>query len=360
MKLNFVSTHVLNNSRRPQMEKAQRDMIVASHEAATGRLYDPGVVLGHKTGRFVFNEGQLNNIGRLMDTNNLLAQRMAAGQLAINSLVGGKEANGKGIEGVLTRFNTELVGYPAVSSSETLQRSAQGAIKSFYSALDTNFNGEYVFGGTNTQQAPMKPYEDAQKVMQQAFEDFFGFASDDVQVKDITAGQMAEFIDGPFSELFNENNWKEYFSNAEDDVPRNIISPAGEMVDSGISANEKGFREALKNLALVGEFGALGLSDEAQEMLVSRTRAGMDNTSTGSAVTQIISSASRLGAAESQVSKATDRMNLQETVLNGTRVELIGVDQADAVQRVMDMMNMLTMSYQLTMQLSRMSLVNYL
>lgn len=360
MKLNFFSTHVLNNSRRAQMEKAQRDMIVASHEAATGRLYDPGVVLGHKTGRFVYNEGQLNNISRLMDTNNLVAQRMVASQAAINSLVGGKEANGNSVEGALTRFNMELVSYPSVANAETLQRSAQGAIKSFYSAMNTNFNGEYVFGGTNTQQAPMKPYEDAQKVMQQAFEDFFGFASDDARVKDITAGQMAEFIDGPFSELFNEDNWKEYFSSAEDTVPRNIISPAGEMVDVGISTNEKGFREALKNLALVGEFGALDLSEDAQEMLISRTRAGTDNTSTGSAVTQIITSASRLGAAESQVSKATDRMSLQEKVLNDTRVELIGVDQADAVQRVTDTMNMLNMSYQLTMQLSRMSLVNYL
>lgn len=362
MKVGFVSTYVMGNSSRQSILQAQSDLMKASYEATTGRVYDPGMTLGGKTGRFINNESQINYLNGLKDTNNLATQRMAASQTALNSLV---LSDKEGSDGVLNAFNKVLMGDPLVSTPKVMQTSAQSALDSFVSALNTNYNGEYVFGGTNTSQAPFEYYkagsnEGTSETVQDSFRDFFGFSPDDPAVADISEEQMQEYIDGPFSDLFEDPSWGANFSNASDTPKQNRISASGETVNISVSANEDGFRHAMKNLILVAEFGNVGLSDEAQAVVSDRASVSGNGVATGTAITEIITTSSTLGSSEERVKRANERIEAQLSVLNGTRNELIGANQVEASYQVMALQNMLSISYSLTAQISRMSLVNYL
>ncbi|MHC5307645.1 flagellar hook-associated family protein [Bartonella sp. LJL80] len=363
MKISSVSTYVMGNYQRPLIAQGQSDLMKASYEATMGRVYDPGLTLGRQTGRFIGNENQMTSLNGLKTSNSLAAQRMASAQAAMQSLVfaGDKDT----ASGSLVQFNNALMGDPVTTTPKTIQSAAQAALDSFVSAMNTSYNGEYVFGGTNTSQPPLDYYKagsntGGSKVVQDAFRNHFGFGPDDPKVADISADDMKKFIDGPFNDLFEEPSWSTNFSKAEDGAVMNRISPNGETVDISVSANEDGFRHAMKNMILVAEFGNIGLSDDAQAAVGDRARASSDSKATGSAISQIITTASSLGNSENRVSQANKRIDAQVKVLNSTRNDLIGVDPAEASNRMITLENMLNISYNMTARISKMSLVNYI
>ena len=363
MKINPISTYVLNNSQRSIVSQAQSELDEASYEAATQRIRDPGLKLGRQTGRFVENENQISTLQGLRDSNNLAAQRMASAQTALQSLVEASSKDKPG--GSLIQFNKALMGDNVAATPATMQSAAQTALDSFVSAMNTSYNGEYVFGGTNTSQPPFDYYRagsntGTSKIVQDTFRDYFGFNVDDPQVANISADDMKSFIDGPFSKLFDDPSWNTNFSRAQDGEVARRISPSGENADISASANDAGFRQAMKNMILVAEFGNIGLSSAAQGAIADRARASSDNKSTGSAINEIITSASNLGNSQSRVTNATNHINAQLSILNQTRNDMIGADPTEASAKMIQLQNVLQISYTMTARISKMTLANYI
>ncbi|WP_297322440.1 flagellar hook-associated family protein [uncultured Bartonella sp.] len=363
MKINLISSYVLNNSQRPIVAQAQADLIEASYEATNNRIRDPGLKLGRQTGRFIENENQISSLNGLKEGNELAANRMSAAQSAMQSLIGASDKTNPG--GTLIQFNKALMGDNVTATPKTMQSAAQSALDSFVSAMNTSYNGEYVFGGTNTQEPPFDYYKagsntGASQVVLDAFQSFFGFSVTDPGVNQITDAQMTEFIDGPFSKLFEEPSWSTNFSRAEDGAVVNRISATGETIDISSSANEAGFRHAMKNMVLVAEFGNIGLSDKAQQVVSNRARASSDGKATGSAITEIITVASTLGNSQARVKNAIDHMNAQLTILNQTRNDMIGADYTEASAKMVELQSVLQISYTMTSKIAKLSLVNYL
>lgn len=363
MKINSVSTYVMGNFQRPIIAQAQADITEASYEATMQRVRDPGLKLGRQTGRFIDNENQISSLQGLKDSNNLAAQRMATAQAAMQSLVAAGDKDKPG--GSLVQFNNALMGDSVSATPKTMQTAAQSALDSFVSALNTSYNGEYVFGGTNITQPPLDYYKagsntGGSKVVQDAFRDYFGFNVDDHQVANITDSQMKAFIDGPFNQLFEEPSWSTNFSRATDGSVTNRISQTGETVDISTSANEQGFRNAMKNMVLVAEFGDIGLSSKAQDAVSTSARASVDSASTGSSINQIIITASNLGNSQNRVTNANKQINAQLNLLNMTRNDLIGADPTEASSKIIQLENLLQISYNMTARISKLSLSNYL
>ncbi|OPB31918.1 flagellar hook-associated family protein [Bartonella sp. AR 15-3] len=359
MRVSSISTYVLNNARRNIISEGQSDLMKAGYEMATGQVYDPGLELGRKTGRLMDIENQMSYLEGYSTSNKLLSLRLSSVQVAIQSLIasGDKEAT----PGALTIFNNMLVGDAGNATPSVAQSVAQNSLGAFISALNTNFNGEYVFGGINTSEPPLKFYKvggetGPSKIVQETFENFLNGR----KLEDLTSEEMEEFIDGPFSDLFNEENFKEFFSNAQGGSIEKHIAPNGDKVDAAVSANEQGFRDAMKNLILVAEFGDIGLSKEAQESLFSRARVSADDTSTSSAVDKIIATASKVGSTEARVKAATQQIETQVGLLKGAKINMIGVDAAEVAQKVKALEAMLEASYTLTDMIRRLSLINYL
>jgi len=364
MRLGHISTYVFGNANRQLILQGQADLQKAGYESATGRVYDPGIVLGHKTGNFIHNSNKVAQFTSLQETNTLTLQRMNVAQAAMRSLIYG-DGDSKESMGALVSFNKILLGDQITATPKTMQSTAQAVLDTFVSALNTNNNGEYVFGGTNTEQAPFDYYksgsgEGASGVVRQAFENYFGFAPDAPEVANIAPEDLKKFIDGPFDTLFKDPSWNQNFCRANDEIVKNRISPNGEMVDTAVSANEEGFRHAMKNLVMVAEFGDIGLNKEAQNALSASARVGSNGKATGTAVTQIVNTSARLGGFEAQIKDANLRLDIQKVMLNGERNNLIGVDQAEAAQRAIQISTMLQISYELTAKISHMTLANYL
>ncbi|EJF88527.1 flagellar hook-associated family protein [Bartonella melophagi] len=329
----------------------------ASYEATTGKLYDPGLTLGRGTGRLVNIESQMSYVEGFSNTNKLAMLRMSSMQAAIHSLISSGDA--AAAPGALTLFNNMLMGDPGNTTPSVIQAVAQDSLSAFISALNTNYNGEYVFGGINTSEQPLNFYTvggktGPSKVVKDTFDKFL----DGRKPEDLTSEEMEEFIDGPFSNLFDEENFTKVFSNAQDGSIEKRILSNGEIVNIAASVNEKGFRNAMKNMVLVAEFGDIGLSK--QESLYSKVRTSNDQTSTSSSTSEIIAIASRIGSAEVRVKTVTQRIEIQTDLLMKAKIDLIGVDSTGAVQKVQALEAMLNLSYTLTGRISQLSLVNYL
>jgi len=364
MRLGHISSYVFGNSNQQGILRGQNDMQKANYEATNGRVYDPGLALGYKTGAFVHNENKTAQIEGLQSANKLTLERMKMSQLAMRSLIYG-DSDSKDSVGALVSFNKILIGDQITATPKTMQSTAQSVLDTFVSVINTSHNGEYIFGGTNIYEAPFEYYkagsgEGASGVVRKAFEDHFGFAPDAPEVADIKPDDLQKFIDGSFSDLFKDPSWGTYFSKANNEIIKNRISANGEMVDVSVSANEEGFRSAMHNLVMVAEFGDIGLSKEAQDTLSATARVGSDGKATGTVIAQIVNSSSRLGGFQAQVQSSNERLTLQKTVLNEERNNLIGVDQTEAAHRVIQIMTMLNISYNLTLKISHLSLINYL
>lgn len=365
MKIGSVSTHVMYNSQRQILKQGQSDLLKAAYETVMGRVSDPGLTLGRRTGRLLDVENQSNLLNEFKVTNSLIIQRMASGQAALKSLIYAPRSNEKEPEGALVHFNNILLGLSSnENTSKSLAIAAQTALDAFVSALNTSIGGEFVFGGANTSEPPLSYYkagsnEGASKVVRDKFTEHFGFAPNDPAAADITKEQMQEFIDGPFSDLFKDPSWGINFSKADDSAQKNCISPDDVTVGTSVSANEDAFRQAMKSLILVAEFADTGLSEDA----VTAVKEGAQNssgTSIGDAINKIGIVSSHLGGLEKRVQSANDQFETQLSILQNLRTQFIGVDQNEAASRLEAIKLMISMSNKLTVQISQLSLVNYL
>jgi flagellar hook-associated protein 3 FlgL len=81
---------------------------------------------------------------------------------------------------------------------------------------------------------------------------------------------------------------------------------------------------------------------------------------TTQAVTEVTASQTTLGLAQSRTSQAVTRITAQQKILNDSVLNLEEVDPYEAATRVNDLKTQIETSYQLTVQLQSMSLLNYL
>jgi len=365
MKIGHASTYMMGNGLRQLVSQAQNEITKANYEYTTEHLYQAGKVLGYKTGSFLGNEDNISFLQGLRDANNLALIRADTGQVALKSLIGEDGAD-KEKEGVLNTFNKVLLGDQTTATPEAMRSTAQSTLDSFVTALNSSYGGEYVFGGTNTRQAPFELYKSgsgqgASGVVQQAFKDHFGFdVTDAHQVANITPDEMKAFVNGPLGRLFEQPQWNDHFCRAADDLVKARISPGGETVNVSVSANDVGFRHAMKNLVMIAEFANIGLGEDTQKALSDAARMGDDGKSTGRAITQIVLSSSRLGTSRAQVQTANERINVQLTILNQSRNEMVAVEKTEAAFRANQWMNLLNESHALTAKISKLSLLNFL
>jgi len=364
MKIGHASTYMIGNGLRQLINQAQHEITKANFEYTTEHLYQPGKALGHKTGQFLGNEDRISFLQGFQGTNNIALIRAQIAQEAIKSLIGEDGAD-KEKEGVLNSFNKVLLGDQTTSTPEAMQSTARSVLESFITALNSSYNGEYVFGGTKTTQAPLEPYkpgsgQGASAVVHQAFKDYFGFDISDAQVASIKPDEMEAFVNGPFGDLFEQPAWGQHFCKATDALVEARISPSGEMVPVSVSANDVGFRHAMKNLVMIAELGNIGLDNDTQKALSDAARMGTDGKSTGRAITEIVLCSARLGTSRAQIKTANERIDVQLTILNHSRNDMIAVDKTEAAFRANQWMNLLNESHALTAKISKLSLLNFL
>lgn len=344
METTYISSAALRNQPRLEILRLQSELNDRNIEVATARRADVGLALGSDTSRMIALRNDTALIETLMRSNGTATARLDLIQAGLSDMR----------ENASEVLNT-LVALPDGAQSATLlDLEANAALERLADRLNMSDGGSYIFGGTNTDVKPFTRFEDGpQAAIEAAFLAKFGVAVNDPGASAITAADMADFLANEFADLFADPNWGTIWSSASSD---NIISRIGvnERVTTGTNANEASLRITAQGMSMVAGLGIGSLSEAARQVIVDEARLVL-----GQAVADIAAHQSDLAFSQNAISRADDRLLLSRNLLTETIVETEGADPAEAKVYVDLLTTQIEMSYALTGQLSRLSILNF-
>jgi flagellar hook-associated protein 3 FlgL len=330
---------------------AQTNLAQAEQEVSTGTYADVGLALGAQASQDVSLRGQQSLLQTISTTNNVASTNLSLTQNVLS-----------GLQTTAQNFLQSLLdasgGSGNDSGAASLQQTAQSALTSLISGLNTNVNGNYLFAGTNSSVQPITEYYGTnapnQQAVNTAFSTAFGFSQSSADVSSITASQMQSFLSNGFASQFQGSNWTSNWSSASDTTTTSEISPS-QTTSTSVSANETAFQDLAHAYTMVAEAGTQNLSSAAFQTVVSNAQS-LANAGI-SALTNIQSG---VGLVQSDITNANSQMSVQMNVLSTQIGNLEDVNTYEASTQVTDLQTQIETAYELTSQLSQLSLVKYL
>lgn len=360
MKTSFSSNIGIQSSLAQTMAKAQKELVEANQEVSTGVHADMGVALGSSTTRSLDLTRDLLRIESLMASNSLAKTRIDSSEGALSNMADQITT----ASGLLTGLgNTE-------STVNEVVLTMTSALDAFTAAGNSSAAGEYLFSGTNTDVKPLTSYTEDGSTFKAAVDlELNQFLSDNgiASKADMTEAQMQTFLtdleakftgtatltDPPHTGLAGEDFWTTFVSDASDSNMTTRITPS-ETIVSSVNANDAGFRNFMFGAIVTIEFLPTA-TDETRSAIVDSAQAALGRASTG-----ISSQRSQLGLSSERISKATDSLEAQKTIIENSVSDLQSVDSYEAATRVTELQSLLEAAYTLTSRIQQLSLINYL
>lgn len=344
MQTTYISSAALRLAPRIDLQRQQSELADRSIEIATGRHADTGLALGLETGRTVGARVDIDVLDALMISNKTAMARMDATQAALEDM-----------ESVNSETLAALVALPGGSTAaRAIEIQASAALERIGDLANGSSDGSYLFAGTNTTEAPLNRYETGPNaVVEAAFLARFGIAIDDPAAAAITAADMTDFLQNDFAALFQDPDWGTNWSSASDTDILSRIAP-DERVTTSVNATDTAFRDTVRGLVMVGHLGITALNEQARQAIIDEARLAM-----GEAVSGVVSLSATLAFSQQAVSRADERLSLARDLLNIDVVNFEGVDPAEAKVRIDLLSTQIEMSYALTAQIARLSILNY-
>jgi flagellar hook-associated protein 3 FlgL len=222
--------------------------------------------------------------------------------------------------------------------------------------------GQFIFGGLNTQNAPLTAYSAnppsaTKSAVDAAFLGAFGTSQTSADAAAIGGTDMPSFLDNTFAPLVTGAGYTAAWSGASDATITSRIAPE-QTIQSSLSANAPAFQKLAQAYTMISEFGGSPLSADASQAAI-----GAAATLVSSAITDLVQMQAGVGVSQSAVSAANDSMSAQVNLLStetATMSELSDLDTYDLSNKITTLQTQIQASYQLTAKLQQMSLVNYL
>ncbi len=349
MKVAFISTAAIAQTTRSSISEIQSELAKAQHELATGQHQDAGLALGYKVGRTVSMRQEFDQLEVIGQTNGLLGERLTTTQDALGQLVAGAQS----------MMATLFASRNATDGPEVAALEARSALESMNELLNISFGGARIFGGINTDIAPIATYyASPTSLPKQAIDaDFlaaFGVSQSSASVATIDGTSMQAFLDGAFATNFDSAPWAANWSAASDQIIESRIS-ISMTVRTSVSANEEPFRKLAQALTMVADLGAENLNQSAFHAIADTSIGLLGETING--LTQL---QSQMAVAQEGIRSANERMDLQKQVLIGGVQNLEGVDPFEASTRATSLLTQLETSFAVTARIQRLTLTNYL
>ena len=243
---------------------------------------------------------------------------------------------------------------PGLASASTLEIQAETSLDRLADRLNASDGGTYLFAGINTGEAPFTRFDEGPRAaVAAAFIAAFGFPPDDPAAATITPAAMRTFLENGFADLFADPAWGNDWSRASSTNILTRIAPS-ERIETSANANEGAMRTLAMGLSMIAGLGFTSLDQATRDVLIEEARLVL-----GRGVTEVVALKGRLGFAENAIDRANERMGLAADILEMTIAENEGTDPAKAKVRVDLLTTQIEMSYALTNQLSRLSILNY-
>jgi flagellar hook-associated protein 3 FlgL len=331
------------------MAKLQKQLVDAQKELATGRHADLGVTLGATTGVSVSMRQDMDQIQSIQSSNNLVLNRLTASQSALGTLS----------TSVSSFLSSLISAQTAATSQDTLIQSAHAGMQTMQDQLNASLDGQHLFSGINSDVQPMDdffgapPSAGAQAVTA-AFVAKFGMSPTDPSVASISPGDMTDFLNNQFSDLFSDSNWSSTWTSASDKPVSNRIS-RDQVINTSVTATNPTFRSMTEAYAMISGLGFANLSSGTQQAIISKARDITANV-TGS-LTQVQSG---LGVIQQRVSDSNDQIDSQVDFLTKSIDNLEQIDPAAVTTQLSQISTALQAAYSLTSQLNNLSILDYL
>lgn len=349
MKATFVSTRSLAETTRLSLMRTEVRLGDAQKELVTSRHADVGLALGFFAGQTVSMRAEHAQLGATLDTNAIAASRMATTQSVLEGLADDAQA-----------FIGALIGSrDGETGADVVVAEAKVRLGALIDGINTMVDGVHIFGGTNSDAAPMadylgEPMPASRQSVADAFFTTFGMTPSDPAVAAITAEDMQAFLDGVFDALTEEPAWSTNWSMASDQNITSRIS-SGEVIETSVNANSEAVRKLVGAYVMVADVGAEQLNDGTMRAVIDTAVR-----TAGAAIEELTAERAKLGLAEERVETASKRMSIQMDVLAEQVVGLEGVDPYEASLRVSSLLTQIETAYALTARLQGMTLLNYL
>jgi flagellar hook-associated protein 3 FlgL len=345
----FISSYAISTALRQSILSEQTNLAQAQQEVSTGDYADVGLALGGDAGQDIDLRDQESLLKTFTTTNNLAATNLSSIQNVLTNLQTSAQS-------MLTNL-TGATGENGAGAS--LQTQAQSALQGLIAGLNTNSGGDYLFAGANSSVAPITDYYASgsknQAAVNSAFSSAFGFSqSDTSDVANITASQMQSFLGSQLPSLFQGTSWTSDWSSASNTPTTSEISPS-QSVDTSVSANNPAFQDIAQAYTMLASVGTQNLSTSALQTVMTNAE-NLLNTG----LTALTNMQADVGTAESNITSANNQMTVEMNVLSTQIGNLEGVNPLDATTAVTNLQTQIETSYELTSQLSQLSLVKYL
>jgi flagellar hook-associated protein 3 FlgL len=347
MAATFISSNSIATTLRISASKSQVAIAKGVKEATTGRLDDVGKELGALTGRNVTLRAELQEIDKLVDTNALVGARLEVGQERLSQLIETAQSFQKDL----------LAARNSANGGGIIAQPAGANLESLLASLNVSMDGQFLFGGINTSEAPMTPYENgsaSKTAINAAFTAAFGFAPGSAGAENILPADMETFLDGAFATEFADPAWGTNWSSASDQVMRSRISTT-QTIDSSASANDVAFRKLAMAYTMLSGLGVDRMNQSTFQVVTDKALLLV-----AGAVADLASVGARLGTAQEQTTNATSRLKVQSDIVTKQVNAMENVDPEEASVRVTSLRNQLEMSHALTAQIQKLSILNYL
>ena len=327
----------------------QKQLAQAQTEISSGAPADLGLTLGARTGSVISLRSQSDQLTSYTTSNATATTRLDATSTALDAIL----STAQGVSAALISASS------TGGSTSTLAATAKAALQSLTAALNTSAGGEYVFGGTKTDSAPVADYfgtpaSGAKQSIDAAFQTTFGTSQTSADASSITGAQLTSFLDGSVAPVFDGSGAAGTFTTASSSALRTTIAPS-QSIATSVSANAGAFQSLAQAYSVLTEFTGSNLSADAQAAAVARA-----TTLVNTGLADLTDVQSGVGVAQAAITSADSQLSAQATVLQTSAGDLDSVDTYALSSQVTTLQNQLEASYDVTSRLQQLSLVNYL
>lgn len=346
MLLQGISTLASSLANQNNLQLNKSKLEDAQAELSTGRYSDVNLKLGYNVSRNLNWRLGLSETQGFLDNNAQADAKANAAQAALES-----------VKAIGTNFMNMLTGVRGAQNGQTLiKQDANYAIGGLRDAVNTTYAGQYIMGGQNISDPPLKDYQGnaAEAAFDTVFQAQFGFPKTSPQAQNITSAQMTAFLIGPFDNLFQGTNWNSNWSSATANNLQTRIDDK-RQVDIAANAGEAPFKNMLQGIVAVMDAGTGNLNQTTFQTVVDYALS-----KTGGAIQGVGETEARIGEGQQMISQANDKLNAKKNLVQLQIQNTEGVDTAALAVRINDLMSQMEASYTVTGKLAKLNLASYL
>lgn len=324
--MSIITTNLSLSSALSQTITEMRERLtVTSQEAVTGRYSDLTEHLSGSIGTAMLSQQAVDSIQEDRERLTLRESRL---DIVQNSLATIQESADTLSISMLSATSTE-----DSLAQETTAREARAALEQAFSVMNVRHGDRFLFSGDATSTVPMGSVDDL--------------------LADI--GTLAN--DATTTEEF-ETALESYFNDPDGGWQTNIFNGLATSSDpDGVTAADPAITQLISGLAVM----ALGDPAEGVAAVADNTELlDMAANRSATGVTELVGLRASLGLTQSQISRAQDTLDTEETVLTNALNTLTARDQYEAASELEQLEASLEASYLLTSRLANLTLLNYL